>query len=79
MFDAWGKFPSGILLGNQFEFGSFDECLEINNNENQLTFIGQYCLAQVKITLPEEQLVLTQPMIIPDLFDFLIMMPTLSK
>lgn len=54
MFDAWGKIPSGILAGNQYEFGSFDECLGVNYNDNRSTFIGQYCLAQVKVILPEE-------------------------
>lgn len=53
MFDAWGKIPSGILVGSQYDFGSFDECLEVNYKENSsTTFVGQYCLAQ--IILPEQ-------------------------
>lgn len=54
MFDAWGKIPSGILVGNKYEFGSFDECLAVNYNESGSTFVGQYCLAHVNVILPEE-------------------------
>lgn len=52
VFDAWGKIPSGILVGNHFDFGSFDECLAVNYNENNSTFVGQYCMAQ--IMLPDQ-------------------------
>lgn len=52
MFDAWGKIPSGILVGNQYDFGSFDECMAVNYNENNFTFVGQYCMA--RIMLPEQ-------------------------
>lgn len=53
MFDAWGKLPSGILSGNMYEFGNFDQCLEINHEiENVVqnnNFVGQYCLTQINI------------------------------
>lgn len=52
MFDSWGSIPSGILSGNLYSFGNFDECLSINRNtESEIGIIkGQYCLQP--ITLP---------------------------
>lgn len=45
----WGKLASGILSGNSYAFGDFDECLSIANNSNSdnesdTNFHGQYCL-----------------------------------
>lgn len=42
--DSWGKIPSGIFMGNNYELGNYDECI---NTEH---IMGQYCLAN--ITLP---------------------------
>lgn len=51
MIDAWGKLPSGILSGNLYEIGNFDQCLEIDHstkNFGQLN--GQYCLTQLSVS-----------------------------
>lgn len=40
--DSTGKLPSGILGGNLFSLGSFDQCISIENNEK--TISGKYCL-----------------------------------
>lgn len=50
--DASGKTPSGILAGNTFSLGNFDQCLGIrheitSNNE----FNGQYCLMDVRVDI----------------------------
>lgn len=87
MFDAWGKIPSGILVGNQYEFGSFDECLGVNYSENRSTFVGQYCLAQIKVILPVETaraIPVTKAKFKPDVIqykgmDTSRMMPTFGK
>lgn len=51
--DAWGKIPSGILYGNVYELGQFDECLSIEKLiiDNQYTNVlkGQYCLTQISL------------------------------
>lgn len=50
--DAWGKIPSGILSGNVYELGQFDECIAIEqvmDNQSTNTLKGQYCLAQLSI------------------------------
>lgn len=57
MIDSFGKFPSGILQGNLFFPGSYDECLAttvINGsggNQQQNIFNPKYC----QINFPAEQ------------------------
>lgn len=48
MIDSWGKLQSGLLMGNFYELGNFDECMNSDGG-----FAAQYCLAQFSITLPE--------------------------
>lgn len=56
--DAWGKIPSGILQGNFFEFGSYDQCLAIKHDTEIAeigTFKGQYCLAKLGFKASDSQ------------------------
>ncbi|XP_016950512.1 nose resistant to fluoxetine protein 6 [Drosophila biarmipes] len=48
MFDAWGSIPSGLLTGNMYDLGNFDECLNIKK-ETSLgrTIRGKYCFLSV--------------------------------
>ncbi|KAJ8936791.1 hypothetical protein NQ318_021933, partial [Aromia moschata] len=46
MFDANTKFPSGILYGSSYDFGNFDECLEIRVPHDDQEFTGKYCMAK---------------------------------
>lgn len=58
MADAWGKVPSGILAGNLYELGNFDQCLSIEQSVvNAGKIRGQYCLAGliVNVSNVEEQ------------------------
>lgn len=52
--DAWGKLPSGVLNGDLYDLGDYDECLSISHNINSAsgTFDGQFCLAQVTSPIP---------------------------
>lgn len=53
MADAWGKIPSGVLQGNLYELGDYDECLQISHfNATFGAFNGRYCLANVKLNPP---------------------------
>lgn len=45
VFDAETKIPSGILEGDFFDLGNFNECLGVNNGE----IIGKYCLGQYSL------------------------------
>jgi len=52
MLDASGKPPSGILEGTLFDFGSFDQCLNIDvpmgDNSGTKDFVGKYCLMDIR-------------------------------
>ncbi|KAH8356383.1 hypothetical protein KR084_009551, partial [Drosophila pseudotakahashii] len=39
MIDAWGSIPSGILTGNSYDLGNFDECINIEKENIR----GKYC------------------------------------
>lgn len=45
--DSWGKIPSGILSGNNYDFGAFSQCFDIMR-EN-IGYGTQYCLANIVI------------------------------
>ncbi|XP_069123535.1 nose resistant to fluoxetine protein 6-like [Argopecten irradians] len=46
MIDATGKLSSGLMDGNLFWSGSYDECLSVNAAEK---FDGQYCTATISL------------------------------
>lgn len=51
-YDASAKLPVGILGGSTYQFGNFDECLSIDNDEGQqlpASLHAQYCLGEVTI------------------------------
>ena len=55
MFDAAAKLPVGMVAGNQYQMGHFDECLgiSVNTGVNQGGPLkGQYCLAEIRIESP---------------------------
>ncbi|CAH1378595.1 unnamed protein product [Tenebrio molitor] len=45
MFDANTKFPSGLLAGNFYDLGNFDECLNVTSTE----VLGKYCLGTIPV------------------------------
>ncbi|KAH8268343.1 hypothetical protein KR026_005457 [Drosophila bipectinata] len=49
MMDSWGFIPSGILTGETFDLGNFDECLSIAHvTESNRKIIGKYCFLVAK-------------------------------
>ncbi|XP_035206130.1 nose resistant to fluoxetine protein 6-like isoform X2 [Stegodyphus dumicola] len=54
MLDATSKLPPGILMGTMADFGSFDECLdiEVRQKNGQLAFRGSSCAVEAKPPLP---------------------------
>ncbi|RZC36860.1 nose resistant to fluoxetine protein 6-like [Asbolus verrucosus] len=44
MFDASTKIPNGVLAGNFFDFGNFDECYNIKSGD----IYGKYCLGTLQ-------------------------------
>lgn len=48
MLDSFPKFPVGILYGNHYQMGSFDECINIQHKLGPKKSIkGQYCMADI--------------------------------
>ncbi|KAH8356381.1 hypothetical protein KR084_009550 [Drosophila pseudotakahashii] len=43
MMDSWGKIPPGLLAGNTWDLGNFDECLSINQVIGSQKIRGKYC------------------------------------
>ncbi|XP_033165923.1 nose resistant to fluoxetine protein 6 [Drosophila mauritiana] len=43
MIDAWGFIPNGLLTGNLFDLGNFDECLSIKEVVGGQRITGKYC------------------------------------
>ncbi|KAK5645104.1 hypothetical protein RI129_006404 [Pyrocoelia pectoralis] len=48
MLDASSKLQSGILEGNTYDLGAFDECLAIDRRSEQ-GILGKYCLAAISL------------------------------
>lgn len=42
--ESWDRHPIGILAGNKYHLGIYDECVDV-----QSPVKGQYCLSEVKI------------------------------
>ena len=49
--DASSRIPSGLLSGNVFDYGSFDQCLEIDENIGLIAMRGKMCTAAFVIPL----------------------------
>lgn len=52
VFDASSKFPTGLLSGSTFDFGNFDECIEIQVPLTEEKIQGRYCMAKFHISPP---------------------------
>jgi hypothetical protein len=44
--NSWSELPEKIKYGNTYDFGNFDQCLQVRKNVNQNEIIGQHCLFQ---------------------------------
>ncbi|XP_021937403.1 O-acyltransferase like protein-like isoform X2 [Zootermopsis nevadensis] len=51
MFDSSTKFPEGVLEGSIFHLGNYDECLEVNVNQDWGSFKGQHCMVTVDMNV----------------------------
>ncbi|XP_026849662.1 nose resistant to fluoxetine protein 6 [Drosophila persimilis] len=50
MFDSWGSLPSGMLYGNMWDLGNYDECLNVDHAVSASHSVrGKYCFAQVSL------------------------------
>ncbi|XP_017066863.1 nose resistant to fluoxetine protein 6 [Drosophila eugracilis] len=50
MIDSWGSLPSGILYGNLYDLGNYDECLGIDHSVTSSHNVqGKYCFAKISL------------------------------
>ncbi|CAI6365150.1 unnamed protein product [Macrosiphum euphorbiae] len=47
MLESWDRYPVGILAGNTYQMGVYDECVDIS-----YPLKGQYCLSEIKLIPP---------------------------
>jgi hypothetical protein len=47
--ESWNRYPVGILVGNTYQMGDYDECVELGV---RYPVKGQYCLAEIKLIPP---------------------------
>ncbi|XP_057653140.1 nose resistant to fluoxetine protein 6-like isoform X1 [Diorhabda carinulata] len=45
MMDSTPKLPTGLLIHNYYDYGNFDECIEIDSKRDNI--MGKYCLANM--------------------------------
>lgn len=50
---SWSEIPDKILYGNTFDFGNFDQCIEIRQETHHQVVQGQHCLFQFYSTSNE--------------------------
>lgn len=52
MRDAWGNVPSGLLSGNYFDLGNFDQCIDASYYSSEVGEIaGQHCTLMIPYSL----------------------------
>ncbi|XP_050052902.1 nose resistant to fluoxetine protein 6-like isoform X1 [Aphis gossypii] len=44
MSESWNRYPIGLLAGNRYDMGIYDECVDVRH-----PVIGQYCLSDIKL------------------------------
>lgn len=49
MLDSSSVLQAGLLGGNLWNLGAFDECLEVSVKEADLEFQGQHCLVNLNV------------------------------
>jgi hypothetical protein len=46
--ESWNRYPVGVLSGNKYHFGIYDECVNVHYPVR-----GQYCLTEIHL-IPEK-------------------------
>lgn len=47
MAESWERHPTGILAGNTYHLGTYEECVQVDYPVR-----GQYCLSEIKLIPP---------------------------
>lgn len=49
MYDASSKMPSGVISGNFYDMGHFEQCVSIVNEGPNQSINGKYCLGSASM------------------------------
>lgn len=76
LFDATGKYPTGVLQVTRVDLGAFDECLEteVRDSSGNVSSRGQYCNLQIQPktdALGPKEMEFLSAMVHPKIFDFM--------
>lgn len=52
--DAFGRIPQAITQGNLLDLGTYDQCVDINEQVNNVDIKGKYCLYGLAVSLSLE-------------------------
>ncbi|XP_063215655.1 nose resistant to fluoxetine protein 6-like [Bacillus rossius redtenbacheri] len=52
MYDASAKLQSGLMTGNMFNYGNFDQCMLVKP-DTEAGFAGQHCTVDIRLSLGE--------------------------
>uniref|UniRef100_A0A182INL9 Nose resistant-to-fluoxetine protein N-terminal domain-containing protein n=1 Tax=Anopheles atroparvus TaxID=41427 RepID=A0A182INL9_ANOAO len=50
MFDSWGKHPAGVLFGNVYAFGNFDQCRRLVYRGALTEIRGEHCTLYIDLS-----------------------------
>ncbi|XP_037560106.2 nose resistant to fluoxetine protein 6-like [Dermacentor silvarum] len=76
LFDATGKYPTGVLQASRVDLGAFDECLEteVRDSSGNVSSRGQYCNLQLqpkKDVLGPKEMEFLSAMVHPKIIDYM--------
>ncbi|XP_070388374.1 uncharacterized protein [Dermacentor albipictus] len=76
VFDATGKYPTGVLQVTRVDLGAFDECLEteVRDSSGNVSSRGQYCNLQIQPktdALGPKEMEFVSAMVHPKILDFM--------
>ncbi|XP_070384860.1 nose resistant to fluoxetine protein 6-like [Dermacentor albipictus] len=76
LFDATGKYPTGVLQVTRVDLGAFDECIEteVRDGSGNVSSRGQYCNLQIqpkKDALGPKEMEFLSAMVHPKILDFM--------
>jgi len=64
--DSWGLLPSGILVGNWWNLGNFDECIGIDHAVTTAHSIkGKYCFSKLALSSGSSMLAIKSAVCFP--------------
>lgn len=49
MLDSFGRIPQAVSQQNYYDLGTYDQCVNILEEQNEVNIIGKYCIGGLSI------------------------------